>query len=121
LTNAPVAVPVAGRTYTGGQLDDDADGYGNRCDGDFSQSGTTVGGIDTPFYTNAIGKNVADTNCLPASRPECDKYDISGTGTTIGGVDTPFYTNQLLGETKDAGNWVKCPTCPLECVGDECP
>jgi hypothetical protein len=111
VANEPIGTPPPGRTTTGGQLDDDADGYGNRCDGDFSQSGTTVGGIDTPFYTNAIGKNVSDTDCLPASSPACDKYDISGTGTTIGGVDTPFYTNQLLGSVKDDPNkgiWVKC-------------
>jgi hypothetical protein len=127
LTNAPVANPVAGRTYTGGQLDDDADGYGNRCDGDFSNSGTTVGGIDTPFYTNAIGKNVADTTCLPGGTSPCDKYDVSGSGTTVGGVDTPFYIG-LIGQVKDDpnGNWVKCPDCGVDftnlpCVGDACP
>jgi hypothetical protein len=86
-----------------------------------------VGGIDTPFYTDAIGKNVADANCLPASSPECDKYDISGGGTTIGGVDTPFYIG-LIGSVKDdpAGPWLKCPDCGVDftnlpCVGDACP
>ncbi|MHC4320131.1 MAG: multicopper oxidase domain-containing protein [Planctomycetota bacterium] len=128
LTNPPVATPVAGRTYTGGQLDDDADGYGNRCDGDFSQSGTTVGGIDTPFYTDAVGKNVGDTTCQPGGASPCDQYDISGGGTTIGGVDTPFYIG-LIGSEKDDPNgvWVKCPQCGppfdpnLPCVGDACP
>ena len=33
-------------TLTGGQRDDDHDGYGNRCDADFTPAGLNVGGID---------------------------------------------------------------------------
>jgi hypothetical protein len=128
--NEPIGTPAAGRTTTGGQLDDDADGYGNRCDGDFSQSGSAVGGIDTPFYTNAVGKSVSDTTCQPGGSSPCDVYDVSGGGTSIGGADTAIYTGQLLGSEKDdpvSGIWVKCPTCGppfdpnLPCEGDACP
>jgi hypothetical protein len=129
VANEPIGTPPAGRTTTGGQLDDDADGYGNRCDGDFSQGGSTVGGADTILYQAAIGKSVSDNSCLPSGSP-CDVYDVSGTGSTIGGADTVLYQTVLLGSQQDdplGGVWVKCPSCGplfvpnLPCEGDACP
>jgi hypothetical protein len=130
-TNQPVATPVAGRTYTGGQLDDDADGWGNICDGDFTNTGGTVGGGDTTVYQLAIGKPVTNTDCVFGA---CDRYDVTGTGANIGGGDTIIY-QQLIGcqkddlqdGTLDDPNNILCQKCVgcdaalLGCVGDACP
>jgi hypothetical protein len=125
VSNPPISAQSF-QTTTGGQLDDDADGYGNRCDGDFSQSGSTVGGIDTALYLNAVGQPVSDPS---ACNGPCDRFDLSGSGSTVGGVDTPMYLN-VLGSVRDdpsQGIWVKCPECGppfdpnLPCVGDACP
>jgi hypothetical protein len=63
------------------QLDSDGDGYGNRCDGDFNNSGGTVNTTDYSIFRTVINKNY-DFSANAA------RSDLNGSGT----VDTTDYT-----------------------------
>jgi hypothetical protein len=118
LTANPVANYPAYRTTTGGQLDDDADGYGNHCDGDFGRDGSViVTALDTVQYKTAVNRPVAAIDCgSPAGSRTCDQFDLDGSGPVITALDTIRY-KQLLNRPLGP----KCPACPLACVGDACP
>jgi hypothetical protein len=106
--NAPVE-PLAFQTTTGGQLDDDADGFGNQCDADYNQAGVnpSVDSADIALFKVANGKK----------RNTIDSADLS-------------IFKSLSGTTKKSGDDVmeKCAACGppfddpnLACEGDECP
>src|SRR5262249_4231430 len=68
-------------TLSGGQRDDDHDGFGNVCDGDFP--GTTAGTVnaaDTAQYKASLGHNRSNDDCgTPAgsgTRP-CAIFDLN--------------------------------------------
>ncbi|MCP4247743.1 MAG: hypothetical protein GY778_11905, partial [bacterium] len=92
----PSGVPPFGvRTSTGGQLDDDADGYGNVCDGKFTV-GFIVSGSDTQQFKTALtGKRVTDSTCGTSGLEPCDRYDVDEQGLIITGNDTFVYKQQL--------------------------
>ncbi|MGH3645466.1 MAG: thrombospondin type 3 repeat-containing protein, partial [Mycobacterium sp.] len=118
------------RTTTGGQLDDDADGWGNACDLDLDQSfSVTYGDYATAVVAidRAPAKSVVGTNC--------ERYDDAGfwTGTMIrcellnmAPENTSSILNGLdLSIVHDTfshpSRFAKCPTCgTLECDGDAC-
>ncbi len=68
------------------QLDDDGDGFGNRCDGDFNQSGGTVDVYDALLFIDAMGRERDSLDCLDASFERvaaCGPYDLDGSGLLI--------------------------------------
>jgi hypothetical protein len=94
LANNPFAV------LTGGQRDDDHDGYGNKCDAKFVGTGL-VGGQDLTEFRASVGTS--------GHRP-CAIYDLDETGTLIGGSDLAVFrtlANKLPGP--------KCTSCSLTC------
>ncbi len=107
-------------TLTGGQRDDDHDGFGNKCDGDFTpSSGSSVGTGDTAQFNASFGKSRLTDTCGTAGNRPCAIFDLDeGTGLNIGTPDQARF-NALVGLPAGGHNPAgsgKCPTCPLECV-----
>ena len=99
-------------TLTGGQRDDDHDGYGNKCDGKFpGVSGLFVSNGDLIEWRAANTKNRTLDQCGTAGTHPCAIYDLDETGLFIGNGDLAQW--RLL-NTKAPGP--KCPTCPLTCA-----
>jgi hypothetical protein len=109
-------------TLTGDQRDDDHDGYGNTCDGDFGNNGSTTA-ADTTQYKASIGDLKASDVCgTPAVRP-CATFDINSANSTeaatggINAADTTRY-KALLGSPPGP----RCAACtgtgsvPLPCL-----
>jgi hypothetical protein len=121
LANSTVT-PGAFQTTTGGQLDDDADGFGNHCDADYNQAGAAVDSTDLGLFKFAFGKKRAQSTCNPGGTSPCDRYDHNNAVATIDSTDfTAFKT--LFAKTKKSDGDVmdKCTACPLACAGDACP
>ncbi len=96
-------------TLTGGQRDDDHDGYGNRCDAKFSGTGL-VGNTDVGEVRAANNKARSLDQCGPSGARPCAIYDLNETDSLIGAGDTGIarqLANKLPGP--------KCPSCPLPC------
>lgn len=68
------------------QRDSDGDGYGNACDADYDQDGTT-GGTDFGAFGAAFGANPASPNWNPNVDHDCD--DVIG-GTDFGSFGALF-------------------------------
>ena len=96
------------RTTTGGQLDDDANGLGNACDADYNGDGV-VNASDHASVEADSGKDLSDDTCNSFATTKCAVLDRKGKGTTVP-AEAPTFL--IYPE--------KCPTCPLECVGDSC-
>jgi streptogramin lyase len=108
-------------TLTGGQRDDDHDGFGNICDGDFDNSLTTTV-ADTAQYKASIGNaKVALTCGTPNVRP-CAIFDLNSANSTessasgISAADTARY--KLLIGSAPGPNCAACTgtgSVPLPC------
>lgn len=106
-------------TLTGGQRDDDHDGFGNYCDGDFNNSNTT-NAADTALYKAALGQLKSVDVCgtiisYPTSgygSLPCANYDINSNNSNepnapgINAADGARY-GVLLGNPPGA----KCANC----------
>jgi len=98
-------------TLTGGQRDDDHDGYGNRCDAKFpGTTGTAVGAADLGQFRTAIGKSRTVDSCGTAGTHPCAIYDLDESGAVINASDLGVFRS-LNGKAPGP----KCPTCPLAC------
>ena len=100
-------------TLTGGQRDDDHDGFGNKCDGKFP--GTTGAAVGTPDLTQfraSFNKARSGDTCGTVGTHPCAIFDLDeGAAAAIGTPDlTQFRTlfNKLPGP--------KCAACPLPCT-----
>jgi hypothetical protein len=105
-------------TLTGGQRDDDHDGFGNVCDGDFpGTTGGNVGPADTAQYKASLTKSRTGDTCGTLGTRPCAIFDLNLTqntdapGGNIGPADTARYKALL---TFPAGP--KCAACPLACT-----
>jgi hypothetical protein len=99
-------------TTTGQQRDDDHDGFGNKCDADFTATGGLVAGPDLTEFRAASNKARTVDTCgtTPLNQP-CARYDLNESGGLIDGNDLTVFralSNKAKGPT--------CPTCPLPCV-----
>jgi hypothetical protein len=124
----PAVSPAAFQTTTGGQLDDDADGYGNQCDADFNGV-SGVDSTDLSWMKNANGELRKGSTCDPGGSSPCDVFDLDNASPAIDSADLAQF-KLLFGKTKKAGDDVmeKCPNCGppfddpnLSCEGDHCP
>jgi hypothetical protein len=98
-------------TLTGGQRDDDHDGFGNRCDADFTATGALIGTPDLTQFRAANGKSRANLSaCGSPGGQRCARYDMDESGTLIGSGDLTIFRS-LNG--KAAGP--RCTVCPLPC------
>jgi hypothetical protein len=97
-------------TLTGGQRDDDHDGYGNRCDAKFAGTGL-VGGSDLTQFRTAVNKSRSVDTCGTSGLRPCAIFDLDEAGTLISGSDLTLFrslVNKLPGP--------KCAACPLTCA-----
>ncbi len=107
-------------TLTGGQRDDDHDGYGNRCDADFTQAGYMVGSLDLKQFNASKFKSRLTDTCGTSGTVPCAIFDLDeGTGSLIATGDISRYSvlsGKPAGGVPASAGLGKCPTCPLECV-----
>ncbi len=116
--NPIVSNPLSFQTTTGGQLDDDGDGYGNACDGDFDNLGAIVGGVDVSTLLFNFGSDRSGA-CLVAGSWEpipCAVLDMDGAGQFIDDADLDYFNAALFGFEPGP----KCADCPLICDGPNC-
>jgi hypothetical protein len=116
--------PLAFQTTTGGQLDDDADGFGNQCDADYNQAGAAVDSTDLGLFKFAFGKKRTQSTCNPGGTSACDRYDHNNAVATIDSTDFTIFKTLFAKTKKSDGDIMdKCAACPalLPCVGDACP
>jgi hypothetical protein len=108
-------------TLTGGQRDDDHDGYGNKCDGKFvGLPSQNVGGLDLGQFRTSNGEDRRFDTCGTAggTRP-CAIFDLdeAAVGNFIGGLDLGRF-RQLSGSPPGP----RCTACtgtgsvPLPCT-----
>jgi hypothetical protein len=111
----PVANSTANRHRTGGgiaggvyrgQLDDDVDGRGNRCDFDYNQAAIAVGAPDTALMVTALGppaRNISQNNCGPAGLSACGIHDNNENAAGIGAPDSALLFSLLAGGAATTG------------------
>jgi len=110
----PALAPSSGQTTTGGQIDDDADGFGNECDADFSQDGR-VDARDIELFMSSMGKPALSSLCGAAGDESCARFDVFPGARVLDQQDLDAIEPLL-----DAAPGPKCERCPLECFGPNC-
>ncbi len=104
-------------TLTGGQRDDDADGYGNRCDAKFDGTmGVLVGLLDLSALRSSLAAPVESQTCGITGAESCAVFDLDESGGILDDRDLAEargLMNKLPGPT--------CRACPLACEGHACP
>jgi hypothetical protein len=99
-------------TLTGGQRDDDHDGYGNLCDASFPPAqAPVVGEADLIAFRASMGRMRSSDACGVNHDQPCAIFDLDQVGTVTNVSDLA-----RLRELTDRPPGPKCPTCPLECV-----
>jgi Thrombospondin type 3 repeat len=98
-------------TLTGGQRDDDHDGYGNKCDAHFpGVVGLIVGPADLTQFRASNGKSRNVDTCGTTGTRPCAIFDIDEASTLLGAPDLTAFRG-LNGKAPGP----KCATCPLAC------
>ncbi|MFI5316883.1 MAG: PQQ-dependent sugar dehydrogenase, partial [Myxococcota bacterium] len=103
-------------TVTGGQRDDDADGYGNRCDAKVTGVGNLVSGLDLIAMRVSLGQPTDSASCGTRHDQSCASYDLDEQGPVIDGADLDIF--RTLNNRRPGP---KCALCPLDCSGPACP
>ncbi|HTO53849.1 MAG TPA: PQQ-dependent sugar dehydrogenase [Myxococcota bacterium] len=103
-------------TLTGGQRDDDADGYGNRCDGQFEGTSANVGPKDVASIRASLGRPIDGVDCGRRHDMRCAIYDLDESDGPIDAADLDLF-KELTGHPPGP----TCPSCPLACEGVGCP
>jgi hypothetical protein len=73
-------------TLTGGQRDDDHDGFGNRCDAKFT-AGPLVGSTDLTQFRASNGKNRTGDTCGTLGTRPCAIFDLDENSLLLGSPD----------------------------------
>ena len=98
-------------TLTGGQRDDDHDGFGNVCDAKFVGAATAaVGALDLVQFRASMGKAIELDTCGTSHARPCAIFDLDENPTSMGAPDLIRF-RALSGSTPGP----TCPTCPLAC------
>ena len=99
-------------TLTGGQRDDDHDGYGNKCDAKFpGVAGLVVGPADLTQFRASNGKSRIADNCGTSGTKPCAIFDLDEASALLGAPDLAQFRT-LNGKAPGP----KCATCPLPCT-----
>jgi hypothetical protein len=113
-------------TLRGGQRDDDQDGWGNVCDGDFpgTPQGGNVNAADLAQFRQSNGHARDLLDCGTAHTQRCAIFDLDlnqntaavspGVPGNINAADLARFRNPLNGSVASDPT-TKCPTCPLAC------
>jgi hypothetical protein len=122
---SPAGGLLSWQRATGGQLDDDVDGFGNECDADYNQASAAVDSTDLALFKVAFGKKRSSSICNPGGSSPCDIYDHNNAVAVIESGDLTAF-KVLFGQTKktDGDRMEKCGSCPLSCTAgsnDACP
>jgi len=115
------------RTTTGGQIDDDADGYGNECDGDFVAPSPAIDALDQAEVFASIppsgnGPATSATTCGTSGTASCDRFDMFvPPGLVLDLFDRSRWN--VMAASGEAGP--KCWLCgtsfkALPCYGEAC-
>jgi hypothetical protein len=97
-------------TLTGGQRDDNHNGFGNRCDAKFT-AGAVVNASDLVQFRTALGKPRSGFNCGTSGSLRCAPFDLSETSAVIGASALAQF-RLLNGKAQGP----KCASCPLPCT-----
>jgi hypothetical protein len=101
-------------TTTGGQRDDDHDGFGNKCDAKFVGLATTaVGALDLNQFRASLGENRTLDTCGTSNTRPCAIFDLdenTSSANSIGAFDLNRF--RILSGLVPGP---RCPTCPLAC------
>ncbi len=118
--NFPVAAPSRRpfQTTTGGQLDDDADSYGNQCDGKFV-GGTVVNGNDIAESIASFNKSREGNDCGVEQERSCAQFDHDNRGEFIGGPDL-IRVQQLFNLPPGPNCGFSCDNLLIGCEGPNC-
>jgi hypothetical protein len=123
VSNPPVRPPPEGHRTTGGQVDDDLDGFGNQCDGDFTEdlgdgfSNT----LDLIRFLDAFGKPISAASCPDENNRltgSCARYDLDVANGFINVLDLMKMIEQVGTRTSEyqCGNGDDgTMRCPLQC------
>ncbi len=101
------------RTLTGGQIDDDHDGYGNRCDAKFvGLPSANVGGLDLAQFRASSSEDRRFDTCGTSNVRPCAIFDLdeAAVGNAIGGLD--------LGRFRQLNAAPPGPRC-AQCTGED--
>jgi len=109
--DSPTATCGPWATLTGGQRDDDHDGYGNPCDAKFTSTGALVGAPDLLQFRTSNGRNRTADVCGTSGTRPCAIFDLDDVSTLIGTADL---ARLRLLNGKAPGP--KCANCPLTCT-----
>jgi hypothetical protein len=117
LIRNPAVSLSPGQSSTGGQIDDDADGFGNECDADFARNGR-VDQTDMNLFMTALGKPAASSTCGLSGRESCAPFDVFPGALAID--DDDLTVMRGLMQRGEVGP--KCEVCSgvRECVGPAC-
>ncbi len=107
------------QTTTGGQLDDDADGFGNQCDAKFSNAGQVVSGTDLAELFASFNRSREGNDCGVSGTVPCARFDLDNLGQVISGTDiTASFGLFNLPPGPHCGDL--CESLSLGCTGPGC-
>jgi hypothetical protein len=105
-------------TLTGGQRDDDHDGLGNVCDGDFpgTSQGGNVGPADTAQFRASMTMNRTTDTCGTTGARPCAIFDLNLSQNTDGVDNISPADIARFRDLVSLPAGPTCPTCPLPCT-----